>query len=55
MLLDKRVRDEVIRRVELVKTPDTPEILLRKGQEPSGIYVLVSGNVNVVSENENLF
>ncbi|CAH3126513.1 unnamed protein product [Porites lobata] len=52
LVLDKRVRDEVIRRVELVETPDTPEILLRKGQEPSGIYVLVSGNVNVVSENE---
>ena len=52
LVLDKRVRDEVIGRVELVETPDTPEILLRKGQEPSGIYVLVSGNVNVVSENE---
>lgn len=52
IILDKRVRDEVIRRVELIETAETPETLLRKGHEPSGIHVLVSGNVNAVSENE---
>ncbi|XP_078355484.1 uncharacterized protein LOC144640144 isoform X2 [Oculina patagonica] len=50
--LDKGVRDEVIRRVELKGTEDTPEILLSKGQEASGIHVLVSGNVTVFSENQ---
>ncbi|KAL9969003.1 hypothetical protein ACROYT_G021158 [Oculina patagonica] len=50
--LDKGVRDEVIRRVELKETEDTPEILLSKGQEASGIHVLVSGNVTVFSENQ---
>ncbi|KAL9969037.1 hypothetical protein ACROYT_G021201 [Oculina patagonica] len=50
--LDKSVRDEVIRRVELKETEDAPEILLRKGQEASGIHVLVSGNVTVFSENQ---
>ncbi|KAL9968978.1 hypothetical protein ACROYT_G021132 [Oculina patagonica] len=50
--LDKSVRDEVIRRVELKETEDTPEILLSKGQEASGIHVLVSGNVTVFSENQ---
>lgn len=53
LVLDKRVRDEVIRRVELIETEETPEVLLSKGHDPSGIYVLVSGNVNVMSENQN--
>ena len=44
--LDRTVRDEVIRRVELKETEDAPEHLLIKGDEPSGIHVLVSGNVN---------
>lgn len=52
LILDKRIRDEVIRRVELVETEDVPEVLLRKGHDSPGIYVLVSGNVNVVSENQ---
>ena len=50
--LDRRVRDEVIRRVELKETEDSPERLLSKGHEPSGIHVLVSGNVTVYSENQ---
>lgn len=50
--LDKSVRDEVIRRVELKETEEAPEVLLSKGQEPSGIHVLVSGNVTVFSENQ---
>lgn len=50
--LDRRVRDEVIRRVELKETEDAPEHLLSKGHEPSGIHVLVSGNVTVCSENQ---
>ena len=52
IVLDKRIRDEVIRRVELIETEDSPKVLLSKGDNPSGIYVLVSGNVHVVSENE---
>ena len=52
IILDKRVRDEVIRRVELIETEDSPEVLLSKGDDPSGIYVLVSGNVHVVSESQ---
>ena len=50
--LDKSVRDEVIRRVELKETEETPEVLLSRGQEPSGIHVLVSGNVTVFRENQ---
>ena len=50
--LDKSVRDEVIRRVELRETEEAPEVLLSKGQEPSGIHVLVSGNVAVFSESQ---
>jgi len=50
--LDRRVRDEVIRRVEMKETKDVPEHLLSKGHEPSGIHVLVSGNVTVYSENQ---
>lgn len=51
LVLDKRVRDEVIRRVDLKETDEAPEVLLSKGHEPSGIHVLVSGSVNVFSEN----
>lgn len=52
IILDKRVQHEVIRRVELIATEDSPEVLLSKGDDPSGIYVLVSGNVHVVSESQ---
>ena len=52
LVLDKRIRDEVIRRVELIETEETSEFLLNKGEDPSGIHVLVSGNVIVVSENQ---
>ena len=52
LVLDQRIRDEVIRRVELIETEETPEFLLNKGEDPSGIHVLVSGNVIVVSENQ---
>ena len=52
VVFDQRVRDEVVRRVELVQTEDTARILLKKGHDPPGIYVLLSGNVNVVSESQ---
>lgn len=52
LVLNKSVREEVIRRVELMETGEAPEILLSKGQEPPGIYVLVSGSVTVFSENK---
>jgi len=31
LVLDQRIRDEVIRRVELIETEETPEFLLNKG------------------------
>lgn len=52
LVLNKGVREEVIKRVELIETGEAPEIVLSKGQEPPGIYVLVSGNVTVFSENK---
>lgn len=52
VVFDQRVRDEVVRRVELIQTEDTARILLKKGHDPPGIYVLLSGNVNVVSESQ---
>lgn len=52
VVLDQSVREELIRCAELIQTGDTVQVLLRKGQDPTGIYVLVSGNVNVVSENQ---
>ena len=55
LVLDKGVRDEVIRRVELRETGEAPEILLNKGHEPSGILVLVAGSVTVFSENKKFF
>jgi len=50
--LDQRVTDEVVRRVELVQIEDTARTLLKKDHDPPGIYVLLSGNVEVVSEGQ---
>ena len=52
LVLDKNVQDEVTRRVEIRETDEISEHLLEKGNEPLGIFVLVSGNVIVVSENQ---
>ncbi|XP_029203178.2 uncharacterized protein LOC114967302 isoform X1 [Acropora millepora] len=52
IVLDQRVTDEVVRRVELVQIEDTARTLLKKDHNPPGIYVLLSGNVDVVSEGQ---
>lgn len=52
IVLDQRVTDEVVRRVELVQIEDTTRTLLKKDHDPPGIYVLLSGNVDVVSEGQ---
>lgn len=52
IVLDQQVTDEVVRRVELVQIEDTARTLLKKDHDPPGIYVLLSGNVDVVSEGQ---
>ena len=44
-------RESMIRSVA-VKQFTTPEIILKKGEETQGIYIVVSGRVQVVSENQ---
>ena len=51
LALERSTRNEVIRRVEL-KEITSPGLVIRKGQEPVGIYVLVSGNVEAVSKGQ---
>lgn len=52
IVFDQQVRDEVVRRVELVQIEDGARTLLEKDHDPPGIYVLLSGNVDVVSEGQ---